>query len=67
MDLDRWQEIKRLYHQAREREPGEREAFLNEACGDDETLLRARQACSVGLFPGRVGRRGCPRFAARGA
>jgi hypothetical protein len=38
MDPQRWGEIERLYHLARERESGEREKFLAEACGGDEHL-----------------------------
>src|SRR5262245_45120518 len=35
-----WGRIERLYHEALERAPGEREAFLAEACEGDEVLLR---------------------------
>jgi Tol biopolymer transport system component/predicted Ser/Thr protein kinase len=40
MDPQRWGEIERLYHLAREREAGEREKFLVEACAGDEPLRR---------------------------
>ena len=40
MLIDRWQEIESLYHSARERNPEERLAYLESACGADETLLR---------------------------
>ncbi len=40
MTPERWQQVDRLYHSALEREPGERSAFLAEACGDDEELCR---------------------------
>ena len=40
MELDRWEQIERLYHAALEREPGARESFLDEACADDEALRR---------------------------
>ncbi len=40
MDPQRWLEIERLYHLAREREAGERGKFLAEACGGDEPLRR---------------------------
>jgi Tol biopolymer transport system component len=40
MDPERWREIERLYHLAREREAGERENFIAEACGGDESLRR---------------------------
>jgi Tol biopolymer transport system component/predicted Ser/Thr protein kinase len=41
---DRWAEIERIYHEALEREPGERPAFLSEACGGDEALLQEVQS-----------------------
>jgi len=40
MELDRWEQIERLYHAALECEPEEREAFLDEACAGDEDLRR---------------------------
>src|SRR5215468_11230725 len=40
MERDRWVQIERLYHAALEREPGGREAFLDEACAGDEALRR---------------------------
>src|SRR5215468_147726 len=40
MELDRWEQIERLYHAALEREPDAREAFLDEACAGDEDLRR---------------------------
>ncbi len=36
----RWAAIESLYHQARARAPGEREAWLADSCGDDEALRR---------------------------
>jgi eukaryotic-like serine/threonine-protein kinase len=50
MKTDRWRQIEQLYHEAREREPGERDRFLKEICADEtvraevESLLR----CEVG-------------------
>src|SRR2546426_10982992 len=38
MNADRWHQIETLFHAAREREPGERAAFLDEACSGDEEL-----------------------------
>ena len=38
MSLDRWPHVKTLFDEARQRPPGEREAFLTEACGDDIEL-----------------------------
>jgi serine/threonine protein kinase/Tol biopolymer transport system component len=40
MEVDRWEQIERLYHAALEREPEAREAFLDEACAGDEALRR---------------------------
>jgi serine/threonine protein kinase/tetratricopeptide (TPR) repeat protein len=38
VDTDRWQRAKDLFGSALEREPGQRNAFLAEACRGDETL-----------------------------
>jgi hypothetical protein len=40
MELDRWEQIERLYHAALERGPDAREAFLDEASVGDEDLRR---------------------------
>jgi serine/threonine protein kinase/Tol biopolymer transport system component len=40
MTSDRWQEIERLYHLARQQDPAKREAFLEKACEKDESLRR---------------------------
>src|SRR5262247_687232 len=56
MESDRWALIERLYHAALEREPAEREAFLDEACAGDEMLRRqvaALLACD-GQSPGFI-------------
>jgi Tol biopolymer transport system component/tRNA A-37 threonylcarbamoyl transferase component Bud32 len=37
---ERLREIERLFHEARERTPAERDAFLARACADDSTLRR---------------------------
>ena len=34
MKTDRWRQIEQFYHEAREREPAERDSFLQEACAD---------------------------------
>ncbi len=34
-----WKKVEKLYHAALEREPSERDAFLERACADDEALL----------------------------
>jgi serine/threonine protein kinase len=38
MTPERWHEIERVYHEARQREPSERTAYLDAACGADATL-----------------------------
>jgi eukaryotic-like serine/threonine-protein kinase len=38
--MDRWQRIQQLLHLVLERDPGQRKAFLQEACGGDESLRR---------------------------
>src|SRR5437016_1283871 len=40
MKNDRWQEVEHLYHLALARDPGERSAFLEEACRGDKELRR---------------------------
>jgi len=40
IDPERWREIERLYQLAQERAPGEREAFLSNACAGDEDLRK---------------------------
>jgi TolB-like protein/Flp pilus assembly protein TadD len=40
MVTQRWREIENLYHSACERTPDERRAYLQGACGGDETLRR---------------------------
>lgn len=40
MDADRWRHISKIFHAALERPPGERDAFLELACGDDGELRR---------------------------
>jgi Tol biopolymer transport system component len=36
MKTERWRQIEQLYHAARERQPGERDRFLQEACADEK-------------------------------
>src|SRR5262245_57717837 len=38
MELDRWEQIERLYHAPRERGPEAREAFRDDACAGDEEV-----------------------------
>src|SRR5262249_3997002 len=40
MKPDRWQQIDKLFEADLEREPRERAAFLDQACGDDQQLRR---------------------------
>lgn len=40
MTPDRWRRIDELFEAALDRDPAEREAFLDEACGDDSALRR---------------------------
>ena len=40
MSPERWRQIQDLYHAALEREPGVRQAFLENVCRDDEDLHR---------------------------
>ncbi|HJQ24698.1 MAG TPA: serine/threonine-protein kinase [Blastocatellia bacterium] len=40
MTPEKWKQIEALFESALEREPAERAAFLDEACGDDPTLRR---------------------------
>jgi eukaryotic-like serine/threonine-protein kinase len=38
MDSERWQEVERIYHLAKDIEPGECETVLKEECKGDESL-----------------------------
>jgi len=40
LDKQRWEQVETLYHEALERPPDERAAFLADACADDSGLLR---------------------------
>ena len=40
MDAERWQKIERLYHAALELAEGQRTAFIDQACGEDESVRR---------------------------
>lgn len=35
---EHWQRIKAIFHSAQERAPADRASFLNQACGDDESM-----------------------------
>jgi eukaryotic-like serine/threonine-protein kinase len=47
MTPERWQQIEKLFHAALELKAREREAFLEEACGNDESLRREVNRCSA--------------------
>ena len=48
MDSERWGRLNKLLHDALDRSPEERDAFLGQACGGDEPLAReARSLLSV--------------------
>jgi serine/threonine protein kinase len=40
MNPEQWKAISKIFHSAIQIEPGQREAFLDQACGDDSTLRR---------------------------
>ncbi|MGH7555502.1 MAG: protein kinase, partial [Longimicrobiales bacterium] len=44
MDPARWKRLEEIYHAAVTRAPGQREAFLDEVCREDEALRRDVQA-----------------------
>ena len=44
MKSERWHQITEMFHVARERDPGHRDAFLADACGEDATLRREVEA-----------------------
>src|ERR1700730_5905186 len=48
MDQERWRRVKGLFHAALEREPEERQAFLDLACGGDTDLRRQVESLSRG-------------------
>jgi serine/threonine protein kinase/Tol biopolymer transport system component len=61
MTPERWKRVEELYHAARNRAPGDRVAFLADACPDDEALRRNVESLlnepeSAGFFdtPARV-------------
>jgi serine/threonine protein kinase len=42
--LDHWASVKRIHQSALDRDPSERDTFLDELCGGDESLLREVQS-----------------------
>jgi hypothetical protein len=42
--MDRWMAVKRIHQSALDKDPSERAAFVDESCGDDETLRREVQS-----------------------
>ena len=53
MDADRWSRAKDLFQAALEHEPGQRDAFLRDACKDDESL-RETVAAMLARHPDAV-------------
>src|SRR5216684_4319744 len=53
MTPERWQKIKQLYQAAREREEGDRAAYLQQACaGDDGLRQEVESLLAQGSAPG---------------
>lgn len=44
MKPEHWRQLDELFHSALEREPGERAAFLDDACARDESLRKQVEA-----------------------
>ena len=44
MQPEHWRQIEDIFHAALEREPTDRQAYLDTACGGDETLRREVEA-----------------------
>ena len=44
MKPEPWKKAEKLYHATLEREPSERDAFLEKACGGDATSISCRRA-----------------------
>ena len=44
MNPERWQELDNLFNSALQREAGERAAFLDQACGGDDSLRKQVEA-----------------------
>ena len=38
--MERWQEVEEIFHEALQREPAERDAYVRQACRDDSALRR---------------------------
>ena len=47
MKPEHWQQIETIFHRAMEREPGQRAAFLDNACADDEKLRQRIEALII--------------------
>jgi predicted Ser/Thr protein kinase/WD40 repeat protein len=65
MNPDRLRQVEELYHSARERERGERGAFLVEACGGDDELRREVESLLAQTASGDVMERPALEVAAR--
>jgi eukaryotic-like serine/threonine-protein kinase len=58
VERERWREIERLYHAARERDAAQRVEFLAQACAGDESLRRELESLlaqdeATGSFMGK--------------
>ena len=40
MNAERWRVVEKIFHEVLEREPSDREAFLDRACNNDESLKK---------------------------
>ena len=57
MDAERWRRINELFHAALERDPGSREAFIDEACAGDPALrTEVRELLQMHGGPGAIDR-----------
>jgi len=64
---DRWAQVERIYHEALEREPGARAAFLEDACsGDDGLRSEVQSLLSYEDVHAATHSGAIPRFAAIG-
>ena len=52
MNPERWQQVEQVYHAARQRNPQERDMFLDGACRDDSDLRRKVESLLAGDAPG---------------
>ena len=48
MNPEHWQQVEKIYHAARQRNPQERSVFLDGACRDDSDLRRKVESLLAG-------------------